>query len=88
MDFKKKLDGDEEDEAPAAQSGTQAQRQDFGPSQSEQLRGIRRSAEQGWRSGDRERYDADPRVLNDDFTHLELHDNDGMTSHTRGGPNE
>jgi hypothetical protein len=78
MDFKKKLDGDEDD-LPVAQSSSHApQRQDYGPSQSEQLRGIRRSAEQTRRSGDRERYDADPRVLSDDFTQLELHDNEGM----------
>jgi hypothetical protein len=89
MDFKKKLDGDEDDHEgqphPAAQSSSQVpQRQDFGPSQSEQLRGIRRSAEQGRRSGDRERYDADPRVLSDDFTQLELHDNEGKPAPTPG----
>jgi hypothetical protein len=34
----------------------------------------RRSAESGRRSGDRERYDADPQVLGDDFSALELRD--------------
>jgi hypothetical protein len=81
MDFKKKLDGDEDDEPLHAQSSSQAPpRQNYGPSQSDQLRGIRRSAEQGRRSGDRERYDADPRVLGDDFTQLELNENEGMSS--------
>ncbi|OMP84486.1 CUE domain-containing protein 5 [Diplodia seriata] len=72
-DFKKKLDGEEEDEAQPGSS--QPQRQNFGPSQSDQLYGIRRSAE-GRRSADRERYDADPRVLGDDFSTLELRDNE------------
>jgi hypothetical protein len=86
MDFKKKLDGDEDDEPPHAQSSTQAPpRQNFGPSQSEQLRGIRRSAEQGRRSGDRERYDADPRVLSDDFTQLDMHDTEGRSTQTSAG---
>jgi len=76
-DFKKRIDGDDEDE----ESGPSAsyQRQDFGPSQSQQMYGIRRSAEMGRRSGDRERYDADPRVLGDDFSALELRDEDGKT---------
>lgn len=80
-DFKKRLDGDEEDEEPIRQGQPSGQqpRQNFGSSQSEQLRGIRRSADQSRRSGERERYDADPRVLDDDFTQLDLHDGDGMT---------
>lgn len=73
-DFKKKLDGEEEDEAQPGSS--QVPRQNFGPSQSDQLYGIRRSAE-GRHSADRERYDADPRVLGDDFSTLELRDNEG-----------
>jgi hypothetical protein len=81
-DFKKKIDGDEDDEPPMAQSSRQGaqQRHDYGPSQSDQMRGIRKmSQEQSRRSGDRERYDADPRVLSDDFRELELHDADGTT---------
>lgn len=31
----------------------------------------------GRRSGDRERYDADPQVLGDDFSALELRDSEG-----------
>ncbi|KAK7620785.1 hypothetical protein IWX48DRAFT_550551 [Phyllosticta citricarpa] len=79
-DFKKKLDGDEEEE-PVAGSSNQFRRQNFGPSQSDQLHGIRKSAE-GRRSADRERYDADPRVLGDDFSALELRDNEGPQTRT------
>ncbi|KAF2102844.1 hypothetical protein NA57DRAFT_29017, partial [Rhizodiscina lignyota] len=71
-DFRKRIDGDEEDGHPG-QSSDSYQRQDYGPSQSAQMYGIRKSQE-GRRSGDRERYDADPRVLSDDFTQLELRD--------------
>ncbi|KAF2395525.1 hypothetical protein EJ06DRAFT_269350 [Trichodelitschia bisporula] len=78
MDFKKKLDGDEDDE-PIPPSSRTFKRQNFGPSQSDQLYGIRKSAEASRRSGDRDRYDADPRVLSDDFTNLELRD-EGMLS--------
>ncbi|EAT83786.2 hypothetical protein SNOG_08618 [Parastagonospora nodorum SN15] len=84
--FTKKLDGDGEpdeydrygnpvhrDQQRPGQSGSQ--RQNFGPSQSEQLYGIRKSAEQR-RSADHNRYDADNRVLGDDFAQLEMRDND------------
>lgn len=37
----------------------------------------RRSGDMGRRSGDRERYDADPQVLGDDFSALELRDSEG-----------
>jgi hypothetical protein len=86
--FTKKLDGDGEpdeydrygnpvhrDQQRSGQSGPQ--RQNFGPSQSEQLYGIRKSAEQR-RSADHNRYDADNRVLGDDFAQLEMRDNEGM----------
>ncbi len=53
------------------------QRQNFGPSQSDQMHGIRKSAEQR-RSADHNRYDADNRVIGDDFAKLELRDNEGM----------
>jgi Sec-independent protein translocase protein TatA len=75
-DFRKKLDGDEDEEEEETPPPQPPRRQNFGPSQGEQMYGIRRSAEAGRRSGDRDRYDADPRVLGDDFTQLELHDND------------
>jgi hypothetical protein len=53
------------------------QRQNFGPSQSDQMHGIRKSAEQR-RSADHNRYDADNRVIGDDFAKLEMRDNEGM----------
>jgi len=76
--FRKKLDG-EDDESDVVQPGnSQNQRQNFGPSTHEQLYGIRKSSE-ARRSGDRERYDADNRVLGDDFEALELRDEEGPT---------
>jgi len=78
--FRKKLDGDD-DESDVVQPGTN-QRQNFGSSQSEQLYGIRKSSE-ARRSGDRERYDADNRVLGDDFEALELRDEEGPNQHSR-----
>ena len=83
--FTKKLDGEPEEYdryGNPAYTGRQPapQRQNFGPSQSEQLHGIRKSAEQR-RSADHNRYDADNRVLDDDFARLEMKDNDGR--HTR-----
>jgi hypothetical protein len=76
----RKLDGEPEqydqygNPVPSASS---QRRQDFGPSQSDQQFGIRKSAEQR-RSADRERYDMDNRVLGDDFEALELRDDEGM----------
>lgn len=51
-------------------------RQNYGPSQSEQMHGSRRSAE-ARRSADNSRYDNDNRVLGDDFEALELRDDEG-----------
>ncbi|KAF2866307.1 hypothetical protein BDV95DRAFT_584493 [Massariosphaeria phaeospora] len=86
-DFTKTLAGepDEYDQYgnPVAPQGSSShhqppqQRQNFGPSQSDQMYGIRKSAEQR-RSADRERYDMDNRVLGDDFEALELHDDEGL----------
>lgn len=69
--FKKKLDGDEEDEEPASSGYLQShgETQTYGR--------ARRSVESTRRSGDRERYDADPQVLGDDFSALELRDSEG-----------
>ncbi|KIW01391.1 uncharacterized protein PV09_07158 [Verruconis gallopava] len=77
-EFKRRLDGDDEDDEhiQQGQSSGQFRRQNFGPSQSEQLRGINRMSAQGRRSGDRERYDADPQVLSDDFRELQMEDNE------------
>lgn len=58
-------------------------------SQSDKFYGARRSAEQR-RSQDHNRYDADNRVLGDDFAQLELRDNDGTSKlhhgHSHGHP--
>ncbi|KAJ4395496.1 ubiquitin-binding protein cue5 [Didymella pomorum] len=85
--FKKKLDGEPDDydqygNLVQRERGQSSQgRQNFGPSQSDQMYGIRKSAEQRRsadmrRSADHNRYDADNRVLGDDFAQLELRDND------------
>jgi hypothetical protein len=92
-DFQKRLDGDESEDdlysrPPAPGSSSSAaggagaaaapQRKDFGPSTSNQLHGIRKMGEPTAKSGDRDRYDADPQVLSDDFGHkLELRDEEG-----------
>lgn len=80
-DFKKKLDGEPEeyDQYGNPVSTSSQQRQNFGPSQSDQLYGVRKSAEQR-RSADRERYDTDNRVLGDDFEALELRDDEGTSN--------
>jgi hypothetical protein len=75
--FRKKLDGEDDESDVVQPSNSQNQRQNFGPSTHEQLYGIRKSSE-ARRSGDRERYDADNRVLGDDFEALELRDEEGM----------
>ncbi|CAD6570870.1 MAG: ubiquitin-binding protein cue5 [Alectoria sarmentosa] len=66
--LKKKIDGEDEDEIQGRppQQGYPAQQQFSG----------RRSSEFGRRSADRERYDADPQVLGDDFAGLQMRDNE------------
>ncbi|KAF2010182.1 hypothetical protein BU24DRAFT_428204 [Aaosphaeria arxii CBS 175.79] len=75
--FKKQLDGepDEYDQYgnPVSHRQVPQQRQNYGPSQSDQ---SRRSAERQRRSADRERYDTDNRVLGDDFEALQLRDDE------------
>ncbi|KAJ5334380.1 hypothetical protein MYU51_016661 [Penicillium brevicompactum] len=61
--LKKRIDGDDLDEEP---SQSQRETPAYGR--------PRRSGDMGRRSGDRERYDADPQVLGDDFSALELRD--------------
>ncbi|KAJ5212642.1 uncharacterized protein N7498_004288 [Penicillium cinerascens] len=63
--LKKRIDGDEVDEEP---------NQDY--EQSSPYGRPRPSGDMGRRSGDRERYDADPQVLGDDFSGLELRDSE------------
>ncbi|ODH19731.1 hypothetical protein ACO22_06120 [Paracoccidioides brasiliensis] len=73
QNFKKKLEGDEEDEyGNTPPRPTQGYAQGYGESQTYRMK---RSGD-GRRSGDRERYDADPQVLGDDFSTLELRDSE------------
>lgn len=74
----KKIDGEPEAYDQYGNPVQPPRRQNFGPSQSDQQYGIRKSAEHR-RSADRERYDTDNRVLGDDFEALELRDDEGMT---------
>jgi hypothetical protein len=73
QNFKKRLDGDEEEEEPPSDGYLQShgEAQTYGR--------ARRSGDSTRRSGDRERYDADPQVLGDDFSALELRDSEGFT---------
>jgi CUE domain len=72
--FKKKLDG-EDDEAFSSQPARPGQAYQAGGHG--YLNYGRRSSEMARRSADRERYDADPQVLGDDFSTLELRDAEG-----------
>ena len=82
--FKKKIDGDEgedEDLYSSSRQNTTSGRQNFGASQSEQMYGIQKRAEQQQqqqrRSTEANRYDADPHELGEDeFERLELRDDE------------
>ena len=73
--LRKRIDGDDASDILAGQ-GTGGERQNFGPSQADQLRGIRKTADlnRARRSMDTERYDADAPALGEDFGALALHD--------------
>ena len=76
QNFKKSLDGDDsEDEDHHHGRPGQGYNQGFGETSSY---GGRRSGD-ARRSADRERYDADPPILSDNFASLELKDNDGTS---------
>lgn len=75
QNLKKRIDGEDMDDEESGQGYNEAQ----GYSR------PRHSGELGRRSGDREHYDADPQVLSDDFTALELRDSEGrqfVSSHS------
>lgn len=82
--FKKRIDGDDNDDdddlySGSSSSNARSARQNFGSSQSEQMYGIRKSAEhqQQRRSVEQQRYDSDPHVLDDaEFSRLELRDDE------------
>lgn len=80
-DFRKRIDGEadsDDHDIYAPPGGAPPQRQNYGASQADQLRGIRKNAETAARqnrlSTESNRYDADPRVLSDNFAELELRD--------------
>ena len=76
--LRKKIDGDDDDYHDDADRQTRTNSgYDLRPSRVQS--GNRRSGETGRRSVDRDRYDADPQVLGDDFTNLQLHDLEGTT---------
>ena len=82
--FKKRIDGDEDEDEDLYSGSTarpQGGRQNFGSSQAEQMRGIRKSSEQQRRSMEHGRYDSDPHVLDDqEFERLELRDEEARMS--------
>ena len=72
--LRKKIDGDDDEnfrDEPVRTSNTR-----FGFNQQPSY-GGRRSGEYDRRSSERDRYDADPQVLGDDFAGLQMRDNDG-----------
>ncbi|KAL8343977.1 hypothetical protein RB601_004482 [Gaeumannomyces tritici] len=77
--MKKRFDEEFVDDQPQHQQGRPGQQ--GGPS-----RGGRVGGDAGRRSGDYERYDADPQVLSDDFAGMKFH-NDGTPVSARNSPN-
>ena len=67
-DIKKRLDGDSPEESPPGSARPSNQYARSGNRTATEFENPRRSSRDGG-------YDADPRVLSDDFTHLELRDN-------------
>ena len=70
--LKKKIDGEDEDDFQGRPAQGYAPQQQYGG---------RRSNEFGRRSADRERYDADPEVLGDDFAGLQMRDHESKTGY-------
>ncbi|MCJ1243410.1 ubiquitin-binding protein cue5 [Trapelia coarctata] len=77
--LKKKIDGEVEEDPPRQPSRTGT---GFGPGTSQQQYGGRRSGDMGRRSGDHSRYDADPKVLGDDFATLQMRDDTAPPRHS------
>ncbi|KAJ5160544.1 uncharacterized protein N7482_007548 [Penicillium canariense] len=78
--LKKQFNGEDEDEEERRSSQQYEQ-------QTSAFGRPRRSGEPGRRSGDRERYDADPQVLGDDFSALNLRDGEAPPRPPRPGTN-
>ena len=79
-DFKKRIDGDEDEDEPTTvrPMGGTASRVSQQQQQHQQPHQQRTSTDAPRRSSERDRYDPDPRALGDDFTTLELRDDEGM----------
>lgn len=79
--IKKKLDGEDDEETEYGPSPARTN-QGYNPNTQQRPYGQRRSGDSGRRSTDRdrERYDADPRVLSDDFVGLDLKHDEGSPS--------
>jgi len=75
-DIKKRLDGDSPEESPPGSARPSNQYARSGNRTATEFENPRRSSRDGG-------YDADPRVLSDDFTHLELRDNSVQTPQPR-----
>lgn len=75
--LKKKIDGEPEDEDDYQTPPPRPAPQGYHAGPPQQPYGISRGGEHGRRSGDRERYDADPQVIGDDFATLQLRDEEG-----------
>lgn len=73
--LRKKIDGDDGADYPNRPLHTE---QGYNTRPSPQQYGSRRSGELERRSADRDRYDADPQVLGDDFASLQINDHDGI----------
>ena len=70
-DFKRRIDGDDDEDGDNINSHSIPNRRaNQDPSRYNVVQPQRRS-------GDRERYDSDPRVLDDNFTELQLRDDEG-----------
>lgn len=76
-DFKKRIDGEDDDDELETSPGASAYRPTPGQSRFDSSQNYRKASEAGRRSGDVQRYDSDPRVLDDNFTELELRDDEG-----------
>lgn len=75
--LKKKMDGEEDDDFQAKPTPAAAGHGAGGARQSNQSGFGRRNGDYPRRSADHDRYDADPQVLGNDFTNLQLRDDDG-----------
>ncbi|OBT69797.1 hypothetical protein VE03_00695 [Pseudogymnoascus sp. 23342-1-I1] len=77
--LKKRIDGDDLSDIHAEQ---QRQEQSYNQGyQTQQYGGARRGEHSGRRSGDSGRYDADPQLLSDDFTGIQLNDDTSELHH-------